>query len=153
MSDATSGFTVEQPVWDDLSSAGERRRRTRVRHPALTILYHSDVRRIGERVLLTGLATGRPAPLSRLEPGFEPPYGSGARPLLDRCISRSPLLIAREENGALTFKVQESRTRLVVGGVPVQETCAIAPGDIERGTVLELADRVVLLLHTLPALP
>jgi two-component system, NtrC family, nitrogen regulation response regulator GlnG len=152
MSDATSGFTVEQPVWDDLSAGGERRRRTRVRHAALTILYHSDVRRAGERAILSGLAPGRPVPLSRLEPGFEAPYRSGPRPLLDRCISRSPLMVSREAGGAVTFSVRGSRTRLVVEGVPVPQEHTATPEEVERGIVLELADRVVLLLHTLPAL-
>src|SRR5436305_187574 len=152
MSDSTSGFTIEQPVWDDLSPNSERRRRARVRHAALTILYHSDVRRAGERAILSGLAPGRPVPLSRLEPAFEPPYRSGARPLLDRCISRSPLLVTREPGGAVTLSVRGSRTRLVVEGVPVPQTRTFAPEEIERGCVLELADRLILRLHTLPAL-
>ncbi len=152
MSDSTSGFTVEQPVWDDLSPDGERRRRTRVRHAALTILYHPDVRRAGERAILGGLAPGRPVPLSRLEPVFEPPYRSGARPLLDRCISRSPLLVTREPEGTVTLSVRGSRTRLVVDGVQIPQTRSVTPEEVERGVVLELADRVVLLLHTLPAL-
>jgi two-component system nitrogen regulation response regulator GlnG len=152
MSDSTSGFTVEQLVWDDLSPAGERRRRARVRHAALTILYHPDVRRAGERVILGGLAPGRPVPLSRLEPAFEPPYRSGARPLLDRCISRSPLQVTREPEGTLTISVRGSRTRLVVEGVLIPQARTFTPEEVERGMVLELADRVVLLLHTLPAL-
>ncbi|HEY4595682.1 MAG TPA: sigma-54 dependent transcriptional regulator [Thermoanaerobaculia bacterium] len=152
MSDSTSGFTVEQPVWDDLSPSSERRRRARVRHAALTILYHPDVRRGGERAILGGLAPGRPVSLSRLEPTFEPPYRSGARPLLDRCISRSPLLVTREQSGAVTLALRGSRTRLVVEGVPIPQERTCTPEEIERGVVLELADRVVLLLHTLPAL-
>jgi two-component system nitrogen regulation response regulator GlnG len=152
MSDATSGFTVEQPVGDDLSAGGERRRRTRVRHAVLTILYHPDVRRAGERAILGGLAPGRPMPLSRLEPGFEAPYRSGPRPLLDRCLSRSPLQVSREADGAITFSVRGSRTRLVAEGVLIPQSGTFTPEEIERGVVLELADRVVLLLHTLPAL-
>ncbi len=152
MSDSTSGYTVEQPVWDDLSPNGERRRRTRVRHAALTILYHPDVRRAGERAILGGLTPGRPVSLSRLEPAFEPPYRSGARPLLDRCISRSPLLVTREPNGTITLSLRGSRTRLVVEGVPVPQARTFTPEEVERGAVFELADRVVLLLHTLPAL-
>ena len=139
-------------MWDDLSAGGERRRRARVRHAALTILYHSDVRRAGERAILSGLAPGRPAPLSRLDPGFEAPYRSGPRPLLDRCISRSPLLVSREVGGAVTFSVRGSRTRLMVEGTPVPQEYTATPEEVERGVVLELADRVVLLLHTLPAL-
>jgi two-component system nitrogen regulation response regulator GlnG len=152
MSDATSGFTVEQPVWDDLP-AGDRRRRTRARYPALTILYHPDVQRVGERVILSGLVPGGSLPLSRLEPRFEAPYQTGARPLLDRCISRSPFLITMDENGALGLSTEGIRTRLVIDGVPVASSCAIPAKDLELGAVIEVADRIVLLLHTLPVLP
>jgi two-component system nitrogen regulation response regulator GlnG len=152
MSDATSGFTVEQPVWDDLP-AGDRRRRTRARYPALTILYHPDVQRVGERVILSGLVPGGSLPLSRLEPRFEAPYQAGARPLLDRCISRSPFLITMDENGALGLCTEGIRTRLVVDGVPVADSCAVPAKDVELGAVIEVADRIVLLLHTLPVLP
>jgi two-component system nitrogen regulation response regulator GlnG len=152
MSDATSGFTVEQPVWDDLS-AGDRRRRTRARFPALTILYHPDIQRVGERVVLSALTPGRHLPLSRLEPRFEAPYQSGARPLLDRCISRSPFLITMDEEGGLGLSTEGIRTRLVADGVPVAKTCAFSVAEVDRGVVIELADRIVLLLHTLPVLP
>ena len=152
MSDATSGFTVEQPLWDDLS-AGDRRRRTRARYPALTILYHPDVQRVGERVILSALVPGGSLPLSRLEPRFEAPYQAGARPLLDRCISRSPFLITMDENGALGLSTEGIRTRLVVDGVPVVRACTLSAQDVERGSILEVADRIVLLLHTLPVLP
>jgi two-component system nitrogen regulation response regulator GlnG len=152
MSDATSGFRVEQRVWDDLS-AGDRRRRTRARYPALTILYHPDIQRVGERVILSGLLPGGNLPLSRLEPKFEAPYQSGARPLLDRCISRSPFLITMDESGALGLSTEGLRTRLVADGVPVVKSCVLPAPEVERGVVLELADRIVLLLHTLPVLP
>jgi two-component system nitrogen regulation response regulator GlnG len=152
MSDATSGFTVEQPVWDELS-ASERRKRARARYPALTLLYHPDLQRVGERAILSGLLTGRHVSLSRLEPDFEPPQHGGARPLLDRGISRSPLRITREENGTLGLSTEGSRMRLVADGVRVAKVCAFSAGEVERGVVVELADRVVLLLHTVAASP
>ncbi|MEO6196387.1 MAG: sigma-54 dependent transcriptional regulator [Thermoanaerobaculia bacterium] len=153
MSDATSGFTVEQPLWDELS-AGERRRRARSRYPALTILYHPDLRRVGERAVLSGLLAGRHAPLSRLEPDFETYPQGDSRPLLDRGISRSPLRITREEDGTIGVATEGSRTRLVADGVPVARGgCAFPASEVERGVVIELADRVVLLLHTVPAQP
>jgi DNA-binding NtrC family response regulator len=153
MSDATSGFTVEQPLWDELS-ASERRRRARSRYPALTILYHPDLRRVGERAILSGLLAGRHVPLSRLEPGFETPYQGNARPLLDRGISRSPFRITREEDGTIGVSTEGNRTRLVADGVPVAKGgCAFPANEVERGIVIELADRVVLLLHTVPAQP
>lgn len=39
----------------------------------LTILAHSDVQRVGERVALLDLASGREERLSRLEPAFAAP--------------------------------------------------------------------------------
>src|SRR5206468_12507079 len=79
-----------------------------VRPPRSTLFPYTTLFR---SAILGGLAPGRPVPLSRLEPAFEPPYRSGARPLLDRCISRSPLLVTREPNGAVTLAVRGSRTR------------------------------------------
>jgi two-component system nitrogen regulation response regulator GlnG len=151
MSDATSGFTVEQPLWDELS-ASERRRRARSRYPALTILYHPDLRRVGERAILSGLLAGGQVLLSRLEPGFETPHHGEVRPLLDRGISRSPFRITREEDGTIGVSTEGNRTRLVVDGVPVARGGRAFPAnEVERGVVIELADRVVLLLHTVPA--
>jgi two-component system nitrogen regulation response regulator GlnG len=152
MSDATSGFTVEQPLWDDLS-ASERRKRARARYPALTILYHPDIRRVGERAVLSGLLAGRHVPLSRLEPGFEPPPQGGARPLLDRGVSRSPIRITRDENGTVGLSTEGSRTRLVADGMPVARTCTFPASEVDRGVVIELADRVVLLLHMMATPP
>ena len=48
-----------------------------LRVPALTVLAHPDLRRVGERVLLPALASGRTVPLSRLAPLFAPPGGGG----------------------------------------------------------------------------
>jgi two-component system nitrogen regulation response regulator GlnG len=104
-------------------------------------------------VILSALVPGGSLPLSRLEPRFEAPYQAGARALLDRCISRSPFLITMDENGALGLSTEGIRTRLVVDGVPVVKACTLSAQDVERGSVLEVADRIVLLLHTLPVLP
>jgi two-component system nitrogen regulation response regulator GlnG len=152
----TMGFTVEQPAWPGAAAAGERRRQARARIPALTILYHPDLRRVGERVLLGELLEGRTAHLSRLEPRFEDPGRTDyhdSRPLGDRRLSRSPILLSRTGDGGLQLLLGETRTRVLADGVPVQESLTFAGSDVERGIVLELADRVVLLLHTFPAHP
>jgi two-component system, NtrC family, nitrogen regulation response regulator GlnG len=154
MSDSTFGLTVEHPAWEDLPAEGERRRRARARIPALTILYHPELSRVGERALLSGLLEGRTAYLSRLEPSFESPDRKDPLPLEDRHISRAPLRLTRsKETGAFHLSTAESRTRVAANGAPVQETWTGTSQDVERGVVLELADRVVLLLHTLPATP
>ena len=153
MSDSTSGLTVEQPAWREITSAGERRRQARLRIPALTILYHPEIRRIGERAVLRALLDGRPASLSRLEPSFGPPHSSEARPLLDRHVSRSPLRITRGEDGSLDLSAGEGRTRVAADGLPVVASRSFSLQEVDRGVILELANRVVLLLHSLPATP
>jgi DNA-binding NtrC family response regulator len=79
------------------------------------------------------------------------------RPLGDRHLSRSPVRLspagAGGEPGSLHLSTADTRTRVVVDGNPVQENWTFSGRDVERGAVLELADRVVLLLHTVPANP
>jgi two-component system, NtrC family, nitrogen regulation response regulator GlnG len=156
MTESTFGGTVEQPVWGSPAAVGERRRQARTRIPALTILYHPDLSRVGERALLGDLLEGREAHLSRLEPAFEPPGRVDfrmSRPLSDLHLSRSPLRLLRTGDGSLQLFAAETRTRVLADGVPVHEGCSLPGRDVERGIVLELADRVVLLLHTFPANP
>ncbi len=123
----------------------------------LTILAHPDVSRVGERVALTGLAAGRPEPLSRGEPLFSPPGLARLQPLGDVFLSRSPLLLLPgSADGSLRIDRAGSRTAVEIDGI------ALAAGDeggaeigaaaIERGVVLLLADRVALLLHRLDPL-
>ncbi|HEX3552893.1 MAG TPA: sigma 54-interacting transcriptional regulator [Thermoanaerobaculia bacterium] len=154
MHETKTGLTVEVPTWGGLPGDGERRHRARSRIPALTIVYHPEVRRVGERALLDGLMEDKPVHLSRLEPGFAPPGQADRRPLSDRHLSRSPLLLSPiRGGGALQLSLGESRTRALADGALISEPQVFTPEDVERGIVLELADRIVLLLHTLPATP
>src|SRR5256885_13999222 len=64
------------------------------RVPGLTLAAHPDVRRVGERVALPEIPSGRSVELSRLAPLFSPPDGGSPEPLADPHLSRSPLLLA-----------------------------------------------------------
>jgi DNA-binding NtrC family response regulator len=120
----------------------------------LTILFHPDARRVGERALLGEISGGRVALLSRNEPGFSPPGNADVRPLGDLHISRSPLRIsAGREPGSCVVEVAGSRTRLSVDGAWVPEGRELSAAEVQRGVVLELAERVVLFLHTLSSTP
>jgi|HubBroStandDraft_3_1064219.scaffolds.fasta_scaffold03133_3 two-component system nitrogen regulation response regulator GlnG len=127
------------------------------RVPALTVLAHPDVRRIGERVLLPGLSaapgSGHTVALSRLTPLFAPPGGGPARPLADPHLSRRPChLAAGQPPGSIRLAAASGGCRIETRGARSPDEVAAA--ELERGVVLLLADRVALLLHFVPpALP
>jgi two-component system nitrogen regulation response regulator GlnG len=151
MADETRDLTA-QHVWSSQPLPSDAGMRARV--PVLTILYHPDVSRIGDQAALPELAAGRAALLSRTDPGFAAPGATPSpgepspRPLGDLHLSRSPLrFLPGDEPGAVQILVGESRTRLIADGEPVPEERDFAAGEVRQGVVLELAERVVLLLH------
>src|SRR5262245_5267320 len=123
MAEETCELTVPHPTWGGARlPEGERRKRSRSRVPALTILFHPDARRVGEQAALTELTSGRVALLSRNEPGFAAPGSADVRPLGDLHLSRSPLRITSgSQPGSCVVEVAGSRTRLAIDGVWVPE--------------------------------
>ncbi|MES1240864.1 MAG: sigma 54-interacting transcriptional regulator [Acidobacteriota bacterium] len=125
--------------------------------PGLTVLYHPDLRRVGERALLSELAAGRSERLSRLEPVFAAPEGTVAEPLAHRRLSREPLIL-EASGGGVALLASGSLMPVSADGRPVEGERLFDAAEVERGVVLLLAGRVVLLLHRLdpypdPALP
>jgi len=121
--------------------------------PGLTILWHPDGRRIGERVVLRRLTSGRTVEVSRLEPLFAPPAGGGSqRPLADAYVSRKPFALVPAGDGGVVIRRGDSHTRLAVDGEPLLEEHRLGLVELGRGVVLLLANRIVLLLHHLDAI-
>jgi len=142
MAEETRDLTA-QHVWGGQSSPEGARARVQV----LTILYHPELGRIGERAALPELAAGRSVLLSRSSPDFLGADGI-SRPLADLHLSRSPIRLSPGgEAGGVRLLVGESRTRVVSEVGPVQTACEFGAGAVQRGVVLELAERIVLLLH------
>jgi DNA-binding NtrC family response regulator len=148
----TRELTATVAPWGD-RPPGERRRRNRARTAALTVLYHPDPRRVGEVARLDDLLHGDDTPLSRREPGFTPPGQADLRPLDERHLSRTPLRLAPGPEGGVRLFVGASPTAVVADGVPVEEHRAFSAAEVSRGVVLDLAQRVVLLLHQVPMAP
>ncbi len=124
-----------------------------IRVPGLTVLYHPNLDRVGERALLTDLATGATRALSRHEPGFARPGDHHQRGLDDASISRQPIrLMPGESAGSIAVSTVGSRTTLVVEGQPIPDRATCSAADIERGVVLLLGGRIVLFLHLLDPL-
>jgi len=112
----------------------------------LTIVYHPDVSRIGERVHLPALDAGERVSLSRLEPAFARYGKDGTQPLATLRISRQPIALVGESGGC-RVDASQSRTSVTLDGSVVQTSVLLAAEQIERGVVMELADEVLLLLR------
>jgi two-component system nitrogen regulation response regulator GlnG len=121
--------------------------------PALTVLFHPDLRRVGERVVLSEIPLGREALVGRQGPEFSWPGSATGGPLADRHISRHPLHFLPAPRGGVVLRIGESRTRVVADGAPVLTAQEFPAAEVERGVVLELSERIVLLLHHVRSLP
>jgi len=119
------------------------------RVPALTLLCHPEASRVGERAALTHLASGREVRLSRLEPGFAQPGAQAARPkpLADIHLSRRPLRLVPTELPGEVRLVAPAGLEVTLNGQAIVAPCTVSSDELERGGVLMLAQRVVLLLH------
>jgi len=121
--------------------------------PALTIVAHPDLERVGERAILTSLASGERVPLSRRAPAFAAPGELTGTPLTDAHVSRQPLFIEPDGDG-FALVIPADATTVRVSASPVVGRRPLARAELDAGLVIELADRVVLLLHwTSPLLP
>jgi two-component system, NtrC family, nitrogen regulation response regulator GlnG len=109
---------------------------------AATIVAHPDPLRVGERALIAPGAG--PLALSRAEPLFAGHGGAGA-PLGDPYLSRATIAeLGWRAGGAF---VRAERRGVVLDGVPLEGERALGRGELAEGAVLELGERVALLLH------
>lgn len=111
----------------------------------ITLLYHPHLERVGERVLLPGLAAGEPVAVTRRDPVFSRPDGEPTGPIADPFVSRRALRLVQTERDIAIETPSEVALR--VQGRAVFGDTLIRPSDLERGVILEVADRVVLMLH------
>jgi two-component system nitrogen regulation response regulator GlnG len=124
--------------------------------PCLTIAWHPDTARIGERAPLVGRGIIPPVKLSRLHPKFAPPVTPPAEaegaPLGDRFLSRSPAELTVDRHGGVHVACTD-KSEIIHAGEVIRERTFSAE-EIARGVVLEMA-RVVLILHGIrsPAAP
>lgn len=144
-------FGLRESLDDSTQAVTARAPLPEVKVPALTILCHPDLDRIGEVAPLPELLSGKRMGLSRLEPLFGPPGRDPSRPLGSPRLSRSPLELRLAAGGGISLHHASSRTELEANGESVETTRAFSAPEIEAGVVLLLADRVTLLLHVLHA--
>lgn len=98
--------------------------------------------------MLDELRTLRRVGLSRSSPGFGAPRRGGARPLADPYLSRQPVeIVPVRPEGALELRPPGLAAMAEVDGVALDAARVISPEQLDRGVVIELAERVLLLLH------
>ncbi|WP_437708960.1 sigma 54-interacting transcriptional regulator [Sorangium sp. So ce448] len=121
--------------------------------PSLSVLYHPRLERIGERAVLADLALRDAVALSRMEPYFGPPGAIGDAPLGDTHLSRKPLRIIALPDDRIRLDAAERGSHVAVDGAPLEGSRDFSLGEVTRGVVIELASRVVLLLHMVDPSP
>ncbi|HEX3757583.1 MAG TPA: sigma-54 dependent transcriptional regulator [Kofleriaceae bacterium] len=133
---------------DDSTTAVQKERDSEPRYlvPALTIVSHPETRRAGERCLLDKVAAGGEVSLSRKSLDFSQPDRVLGQSLTDPFVSRTPIRFAWAPGGGVRVLVDPGSTP-VIAGAPVDGSAAFTADDLACGVALELADRVVLLLH------
>jgi len=114
--------------------------------PALTIVSHPQAHRAGERLLLDAVAAGHEVSLSRNAPDFTRPGRALGVSLDDPFVSRRPVRFAAGRAGGIRIIVEPGGTP-VVAGSPVEDSAELTAEDVAAGIPLELAERVVVLLH------
>jgi len=119
----------------------------RVPHPALTILAHPNPLRMGERAVLYALREDHPISLSRRTPDFAHPGQVIGTPLNDPYLSRTPLLFRTKSANSITLDPVQTTTPITLDGAELREARTFSNNDLERGITIQLADRVLLLLH------
>ncbi|MFO0729093.1 MAG: sigma-54 dependent transcriptional regulator [Myxococcota bacterium] len=112
----------------------------------LRVLFHPDRARIGEQATVAPTASFE---LSRLEPAFAPSGGGPPRPLADAFLSRSPVRFG-SDNFSLHLEQPSRPTALAIDGQQIEREARLERPALERGVVLELAERVILWLQLLP---
>ncbi|WP_437758322.1 sigma 54-interacting transcriptional regulator [Sorangium sp. So ce1389] len=115
--------------------------------PALTILCHPLLDRVGERALLGEIAEGGVALVSRVTPAFAAKGQSSGSPLEDGHLSRRPFRLSAAGGDGIRLEIGDSGTAVVAQGRRIRESTVFSAAQVKRGVVLELSRRVVLLLH------
>ncbi|WP_086931998.1 sigma 54-interacting transcriptional regulator [Agarilytica rhodophyticola] len=112
----------------------------------LSIVFHPEFGRIGERANISSQLQSHGLCLNRNEPlFFNPKAPNIGNPLLDPHISRTPLHIKFGTLNDIAI-VSQDKHELVINGAKTREA-KIKIADLKGGIVIEIARRIVLLLH------
>ena len=117
--------------------------------PALTILWHPDVERVGHIAPLTALLRTDQANLSRDEPIFLPPGSSVGRSVDHKAMSqRIPSLTIVAGRDGFELHPTGVKAPVEVDGRPFVTMRKVSPEDLARGLVITVGRHCVFCLHS-----
>ncbi|MEM9487823.1 MAG: sigma-54 dependent transcriptional regulator, partial [Myxococcota bacterium] len=119
------------------------------RWPCLTVLYHPDLTRVGERAEIGQLLAHQPIEISRSQPRFsQPVFGGRERGLRDPYVSRErPVRLNRVDSESIEIAPAPG-VHLRVGDQPITGRITLPLSVLSAGVLLELSRRILLLLHS-----
>jgi two-component system nitrogen regulation response regulator GlnG len=116
--------------------------------PALTILWHPDLSRVGELAVLEELTTQKTVSVSRLAPLFQRAGTTATRDLEDLYLSRSPAFqLVPGVRGQVELRPGSAASDVEVQGAELTKPMMITPAEIESGVVISLSRVFALCLH------
>jgi len=118
---------------------------------ALTILFHPDTRRIGQRAVVPKQVGTTPWILGRRSPAFQNPGDVSSAALEDLHISRRALQLTYSGK-QLTIRRFDSSSRCRVGASELYDCLEIEEEDLRTGIPVMLGHSIILLLRLGPGL-
>lgn len=146
MSDVQPDATHDDATFDDARTTTSDRGVDPVESPppaavVLTVLYHPDIRRIGDRAVLPWRQSAEYL-LSRSGPPFVDPDGHPTGPLSDHGLSRRTLRLVCAEDGL--HIEPEGKLPYVLGDQPIDGPTRLAVASLSLGARLTCSRRVIL---------
>ncbi len=114
--------------------------------PALTLVSHPMAHRVGQRVLLNELLAGREVAVSRNAPDFMHPDAVLGAPLADPFLSRKPVVFSPGPAGSVRLSPGDG-IKVTLADEVLKSSWEFSSEELAVGVALELAERVVVLLH------
>ena len=118
--------------------------------PSIGIIWHPDQSRVGSIAPLF-LGKQQEAELSRDSLLFYADAECAGMPLMDRHVSRKPLLIRRVSDTGYEITPPASRMSVVVNGQPIYSTAEFSLTDLGCEIIISLSDEIVLAIYECPA--
>jgi two-component system nitrogen regulation response regulator GlnG len=115
--------------------------------PALTILWHPELDRVGEVAPLTGLRETASADLGRYEPTFFVPGSNVGRAIDHETMNHSAVRIALTRGG-LELRPGATKKKIELNGGAFEGARELSQADLRQGVIVTIGSGFAFCLHT-----